>query len=121
MIATLLSSGAAQAEVRISGTADELTLSADGDTVESALTALARRFDITLRASAPLTRDLYGTYSGSLGQVVTKLLRGQNFVLRRDRGMLEILVFAGDAASRSSTKTVTGAPPKDASLLSRWR
>lgn len=119
LLGALLTASGAHADVRVSGTADGVTLSVDGETVDSALAALARAFDIKVRSSAPLTRELYGAYSGTLGQVVAKLLNGQNFVMRRDRGALEIVVFSNRASTAAEARKA--APPPQPGIVSRWR
>jgi hypothetical protein len=64
----------------------------------------------------PLDVEVDGAYSGSLSQVVPRLLDGYNYVIKQDSALTEIIVFGkrGEAA-------VSPKPPSVKGTLSRWQ
>lgn len=106
------------AEVRIEGTPAALQVTTGQDAVADVLAALATNLGVRYRSSVPLDRAAHAAYTGSLREVVARLLDGYNYVLRRDGESTEIVVFGqrGEAA-------VPPRPSKPAvpSVTSRWK
>jgi hypothetical protein len=78
--------------LRIEGDAMALRLVAQRTTIARALSALAS-FNVRYRASIGLDEALDGTYAGSLGDVVGRMLIGYNYAARRDGSRLEVTIF----------------------------
>jgi hypothetical protein len=107
---------AASAEVRVAGDLNALRVSASGDTLSEVLSAFGTLFPVKYRTSLPLTAEINGAYSGSLSQVVSRLLDGYNYVIKKDQGLTEILVFG-----KKGEAVVPPKAPVAKGELSRWR
>jgi hypothetical protein len=107
---------AASAEVRVAGDLNALQVSASGDTLSDVLSAFGTLFPVKYRTSLPLTAEVNGAWSGSFSQVVSRLLDGYNYVIKKDQGLTEILVFG-----RNGETVIPPKVPVAAGELSRWR
>jgi hypothetical protein len=104
------------AEVRVAGDLNALRVSASGDTLSDVLSAFGTLFPVKYRTSLPLTGEVNGAYSGSFSQVVSRLLDGYNYVIKKDQGLTEILVFGKKGEAMVPLKA-----PIAKGDLSRWR
>lgn len=106
----------ASAEVRIDGTT-ALHVTTGRDSIAAVLTAFGPSHKLRYRAAVPLDAAANAVYSGTLGEVLTRLLDGYNFIVRRDRDGIEVVVLGrrGDVAIPPQP----AAAPK--SVVSRWR
>ena len=104
------------AEVYLEGNLNALRVTTGGDALSDVLTAFGAQWPVRYRSSVPLDVKIAGAYSGSLSQVVARLLDGYNYVIRRDRDLTEIIVFGarGEGVVAPRVQPVKGA-------LSRWR
>jgi hypothetical protein len=107
---------AAFAEVHVEGNPAALRFTASGDALSDVLAAFAAQWPVTYRTSVPLNAEIEGAYSGSLSQVVARLLDGYNYVIKQEPGLTEIIVFGkqGEAAVVAPVRPAKG-------VLSRWR
>lgn len=64
------------------------------------LAALHSAFHLEVQTAIALNAPLSGTYTGSLAQVVARVLDGYDYVIRRDSATLEASVF-GKAGTRA--------------------
>ena len=108
----------AQAEIKIAGTPAAARIVADHDGIADLLAAMAAAFNVRYRASVPLDRVLSGTYTGSLGQIIARVLDGYSYVVRHEGDTAEIVVFA-----RRGVASTTVQPPPAAvkTFASQWR
>ena len=97
-----------RAEVRVTGQADAVTVETREASVDEVLAALRASFNLQYRTSGPLNRVITGTYTGSLQQVITRLLEGLNYVLQSSAGGRELIVV-GPGAARASV-SASGRP-----------
>jgi uncharacterized protein YabE (DUF348 family) len=106
----------ASAEVDVEGDLSALRMTTSGDTLSDVLAALGASFPVKYRTTVPLDAEISGAYSGSLSQVVARLLDGYNYVIKRDRQQTEIIVFGrkGDIVEPPKAAPASG-------VLSRWR
>ena len=79
--------------------------------------AIAKTFQVTYRTSVPLDTRADATYAGTFGQVISRLLTGYNYVIKRDGEEAEIVVYG----RRGEVAIPPPAPKPPASFLSRWR
>jgi hypothetical protein len=109
----------ANADIRVDGDLRALQVRASGDSLADVLARFDTLFAVKLRSSIPLKSEVSGSYSGSLSQVVARLLDGYNYVIKIDRDLTEILVFgrAGEAAIAPKARPAT--PAK--TVTARWR
>jgi hypothetical protein len=81
------------AEVRIEGDQATVKIATDKASISDVLSALAAKFDLEFRSAIPLSERASNAYSGSLNQVIFRLLDGSNFLIKSGEGTFEILVF----------------------------
>jgi hypothetical protein len=121
-LAAALSCGAiatAQAEVHIEGSPDAVRITANHDTIAGVLAAVATTFHVKYRTTVNLTAPTDGTYSGSLRQVISRLLGGYNYVVKSDQDTIEIVVF--DARGAAPMTPASPLPTPTNGLVARWR
>jgi hypothetical protein len=108
-----------RAEVHVEGSPVAIHITTSQDTISDVLSAVAATFNSKYRTAIPLDATANTTYSGSFGQVISRLLDGYNYIIKKDQGTTEIVVFGkrGDVAVPSS---VPKAPPVK-SIASQWR
>lgn len=68
-------------------------------TIAAVLSALSANYRISYRSSIPLNETRSGTYAGSLARVVSRLLRGYNYVIKYQSEDLDVVVY--DKANNS--------------------
>jgi hypothetical protein len=94
----------ASAEVHVEGSPAAVRVSTSRDTISDVLSALAATFNVRYRTAIPLDAAADATYSGSLQQVISRLLDGYNYMLKTDDSKTsEIVVFGrrGKVVGRS--------------------
>jgi hypothetical protein len=91
---------AAAAGVRVQGDAAAVRIEASQAQVREVLDGLVANFGIGYRSSIALNDTRSGTYSGSLRQVLARVLDGYNFVIGGADAKLQIIVLGkeGDTA-----------------------
>jgi hypothetical protein len=106
----------ASAEVHVEGNLSALRVTTSGDALSDVLSAFGVLLPVKYRTSVPLNVEINGAYSGSLSQVVSRLLDGYNYAIKQDSGLTEIIIFGkrGEAAVAPEVPVAKGA-------LSRWR
>lgn len=106
----------ASAEVRVEGNMRALLVTASGDSLSDVLSAVGAAFAVKYRSSVPLDGEISGAYSGSLSQVVARLLDGYNYLIKRDQERTEIVVLG-----RRGEAAVAPKAPEAGGVISRWR
>lgn len=109
----------ASADIRVDGNLKALQLRTSGDSLADVLARFDTLFAVKVRSAVPLKNEVSGSYSGSLSQVMARLLDGYNYVIKIDRDLTEILVFgrAGEAAIAPKARPTM--PAK--TVTARWR
>ena len=92
-LALVLMVSTARAQVRIEGEEARVRLTADKAPLADVLAALKAKFRLSY-ASVTVERQITGTYSGTLHQVVVRLLDGFDFVVGRSGEGVEIVQVA---------------------------
>jgi hypothetical protein len=118
--ATALTCGLATtacADVQVEGTPAAVRVTTNQDTIADVLSAFGTNFNVKYRTAVPLSAASNGTYSGSLAQVVARLLDGYSYVIKKDQDTTEIVVFG----RRGEAAIPPKAPPAPKGVLSRWR
>src|SRR5215831_14089292 len=109
----------ASAEVHVEGNTMAVRVTTGQDAIDDVLSALAAVFNIRYRAAIPLDAAASKTYSGSFGQVISRLLDGYNYVIKKDEETTEIVVFGRRGEVRIPFPATRAPPTKG--ILSRWR
>ena len=106
------------AEVRVEGSASALRVTTSDDTIADVLSAFAATLNVKYRSAIPLDVTANVTYSGSLAQVIARLLDGYSYVIKNDPHATEIVVIG-----ESGAVAVPAEAPKAAArgIVSRWR
>jgi hypothetical protein len=101
-LAWCLSCGGSAAEVRLSGTQDRVVLQTHDATIEEILTALRSTFDLEVKLKGATARKFTGVYTGSARHVLSRLLMGEDYVLRSDSDGISIRLVGNSAADNSA-------------------
>jgi hypothetical protein len=97
-----LSCGDGAAEVRLSGTQGRVVLETHDATIEEILTALRSTFDLEVKLEGATARKFTGVYTGSARHVLSRLLMGEDYVLRSDSDGINIRLLGNSAADSSA-------------------
>jgi hypothetical protein len=107
------------AEVLVEGGPAAVRVTTSRDTISDVLAAVAKTFNAQYRTAIPLDAAANATYSGSFGQVISRLLDGYNYVIKREQETTEIVVF-GKRGEVAIIPPKPKAPPAK-SIVSQWR
>jgi hypothetical protein len=109
----------AHAEVRVQGDIAAVRVDANQAQISEVISALGPAFNLRYRTSIPLNKTISGTYMGSLGSVLARLLDGFNYVIKTEQDKIEVLIIG----MRGDRAVPTAQPPAPASksLASQWR
>jgi hypothetical protein len=90
----------ARAEVHVEGDLTAVRVTTSQEPISDVLSALAAALHVRYRSAVRLDASANEIYSGSLKQVVARLLEGYNYVMKRDHETTEIVVVGrrGDKA-----------------------
>jgi hypothetical protein len=89
----------ADAEVAVDGDRDQMQVSVDNDTVANVLEALGQTGNLHYRSGLPLNKVIGGSFSGSLGHVLSRVLVGFDFVVHYNPQGVELLVYGESGAT----------------------
>jgi hypothetical protein len=81
-----------RAEVRVDGNVTAVRVDASQAPVSEVLRALGATFNVRYSASTPLDVVLTGTYIGSLAHVLSRVLDGYDYVLKKEPEAIEVVV-----------------------------
>jgi hypothetical protein len=103
------------AETQVRGNLEAVIVNVQNSSIAEILAALSNRFGVRYRSSANLEKRISGTYTGSLQQVVARVLAGYNFFVKAGEGV-DITVLgppaAGDVVQPSAPTTFRGSSPQ---------
>jgi len=104
------------ADVKIEGSLAAVRVTTDQEAISDVLSAFGGAFDVRYRTAIALDAAADTAYSGSFGQVISRLLDGYNYVIKTERNLIEVLVFGrrGRIAAPHDLRAAD-------SILSRWR
>jgi hypothetical protein len=113
----------AAADIKVDGNLRALQLSASGDSLADVLSRFGTAFAVKCRSAVPLQTVVRGSYSGSLSQVVARLLDGYNYMIRTERDETEIIVLgrAGEAAVVPKGRLAASTQNPIKTTTARWR
>jgi hypothetical protein len=92
----------ARAEVHVEGDSTAARVTTSQETISEVLSALAAALHFRYRTAVRLDASANAVYSGSLREVIARLLDGYNYVIRGNHGAIEIIVTGrrGEVAPR---------------------
>jgi hypothetical protein len=96
----ILTASTVHADVRVSGDVRAVQVDATRSTVAEVFSALESAFGLRVNTSMALDRPVSGTYTGSLPQVLSRMLQGYSYFIRRQAAQIEVTVIGlqGDNA-----------------------
>jgi hypothetical protein len=103
--------GPALAATDVQGRAEELELRVDNASIGEVLSALSGKFKLTYSLPGNVGRQLTGRYSGSLNEVVGRVLDGNDYIVEVSDDAIKIVVLGGSMGSPRAA--VVPATPKD--------
>ena len=109
----------AHAEVQVVGSLAAVRITTSQDAISDVLSALAATFNVRYRTAIPLDAVADATYAGSFGQVISRLLDGYSYVVKKHGETTEITVFGRRGEVAIPPPAPKAAPA--AGILSRWR
>jgi hypothetical protein len=109
----------ARAEVHIEGDQNALHITTDRDPIGDVLSAFAMTFHVQYRTAIPLDTTANVNYAGSFAQVISRLLDGYNYVIKREEGAIEIVVFG--VRGEVAIPPAAAKPPASKGIVSQWR
>lgn len=79
--------------LRVQGDAEAVQLDVRHKTIGYVLSALAADFNILYQSSSALNEEVNGRYAGSLGRVLSRVLDGYDYVIKRENSKLNVIIF----------------------------
>lgn len=88
----------ARAGSEVQGGPGDLRLSVDNASTREVLQILANSFGVTFSLPASAGRNLSGTYSGTLRQVLARVLDGTDYILKVSEDAVEVVILGASGA-----------------------
>jgi hypothetical protein len=108
----------ALAEVHVEGTVAAVRVTTNKDAITDVLSAFGAPFNVRYRTLVPLDGTASSAYSGSLAQVISRLLNGYNYVIAHDQGAIEIVVLG---KRREAFMPDQKRAPSTEGIAAQWR
>jgi hypothetical protein len=105
LLAWCLSGGPGAAEVRLTGTPDRVVLQTNDATMPEILDALRAVFDLDVKLKGATARRFTGLYSGSVRRVLSRLLAGEDYVLRSTSDGMSIVLLGSSASDSTAARS----------------
>ncbi len=113
-------SGAVCAEVHVSGDVNAIRIEASQSKISEILSALRQEYNVKYQSSIALDEAVTGIYSGSLKQVLPRILDGYTYVIKKTETSTEVLVNGRQGVRAIPGAAVTNAPPAK-NLAAQWK
>jgi hypothetical protein len=124
--------GETSAKTNIEGKSDAISLTAEDAPIGEVLAAFSAKFGLIYTPAPGLNLTVAGTYSGTLQQVLTRILDGCDYVASYSGDKIELTIFglSGSAAqpsglppqpSLAAANTAVNAPPSGPVLANAYR
>ncbi len=112
------SGSALHAEVTVEGTPAALRVTTESDAIADVMAALVKSFNVRYRSAIRLEGAASAAYSGSLGEVISRVLEGYSYVIRKDQDSFEVVVVGTNGAR---PVPVRAPAPAGTNITSKWR
>ena len=121
VLACMLAAGpdAVGGEVRVQGNVKSLRIDVSQSQIAEALSELGKGMNVHYKTSIALDRVIDGSYSGTLEQIVSRLLDGYSYWIKRRDTTIEIVVV-GIRGEYAVAPNVPASSPV-ISLAAQWR
>jgi hypothetical protein len=108
----------AGAEVQISGTRDRVAIQTDNASMAEILSELSSTFKLRIELTGSSARRFTGAYSGSLRRVLSRLLDGEDYVIRSAGDGINIVLLGPKAAG--PTLRLAAGDPEPVNPVQGW-
>jgi hypothetical protein len=108
----------AGAEVQLSGTQDNVVLRANNATMAEILSGLSSTFKLRIEFTGSSARQFSGAYSGSLRRVLSRLLVGEDYVIRSAGDGINIVLLGPKGAG--PTLRLAAGDPEPVNPVQGW-
>jgi hypothetical protein len=109
LVAWCVGCGRSNSEVLLSGSQDRIVMQTTDATLAEVLAAFRSTFSLEVKLKGAIARTITGNYSGSVRQVLSRLLSGEDYILSSDAEGMKIFLI-GRSASENTAKW-SGLPP----------
>ena len=99
LVAWCMGCGRSNAEVLLSGSQDRIVMQTTDATLAEVLAAFRSAFALEVKLKGATARTFTGAYSGSVRQVLSRLLTGENYVLRSAADGMSMVLFGSSATA----------------------
>jgi hypothetical protein len=113
----IVTAGTIHAEVRVNGDARAVQVDATRSNVAEVLSALETAYGLRVNTSTALERPVSGTFTGSLAQILSRMLEGYNYFIRHQATKIEVTII-GLEGDRAAAVARPRPPPTPAMSLS---
>jgi hypothetical protein len=117
LAAVIVTAGTVHAEVRVNGDARAVQVDATRSNVAEVLSALETAYGLRVNTSTALERPVGGTFTGSLAQILSRMLEGYNYFIRHQATKIEVTII-GLQGDRAAALARPRPPPTPAMSLS---
>jgi hypothetical protein len=97
-----------RAELQISGTPEHVVLRANNATLEEVLSDIQSAFDVRIGLTGASNRQFTGSYSGTLRQIVARMLAGEDYVIGSAPNGFNVILLRSSGPTGGSA--VAGSP-----------
>jgi hypothetical protein len=113
----IVTAATVHAEVRVNGDARAVQVDATRSNVAEVLSALETEYGLRLNTSTALERPVSGTFTGSLAQILSRILEGYDYFIRHQATQIEVTI-TGLQGDRAAAVARPRPPPTPAMSLS---
>lgn len=117
LLACCLSCGRSEAEVHLSGTPDRIVLQTNDATIVEILAALRASLDVEVKFSGATSRRFTGVYSGSVRRVLSRLLAGEDYIVRSTADSISIRLLGKSEADGAAVPSSLPAAAPESRLV----
>jgi hypothetical protein len=110
---------ASLAEVMFERSVTGLRVTTNHASIADVLSSLSESYNVRYHTTIRLDRGAQPTYSGSLRDVITRVLEGYNYVLRSEQNAVEVTIIGNKGSSPVASQAVPAAPTK--TIASQWK
>jgi hypothetical protein len=105
----------AAAGVVVEGGRDEVRVNVENDSLGQVLDALSQKENLRYRSTVPLNKIIGGSFSGSLGYILSRILVGFDFVVVYHLQGVEIFIYGESGAKSAPPQPIGARQPRTAS------
>jgi hypothetical protein len=99
-------SAPAWSAAQVQGQLDAIEVRAENSSPREVLNALSATFKLTYKLPANISREITGVYSGTLHQVLGRILDGNNYIVKVSDNAVEVIILDVVPAAASGSQVI---------------